>query len=79
MWSFGAKIVSETGPLCDFRSERAPRWGVDVEGPTFWRLKPLEAADGTRDSGADGASDFLVDQKPTEWSEEAERIRFEGW
>ena len=38
-----------------------------------------EEADGRRDGGAAGASDFLLDQIPTVWSAEAERMRFEGW
>ena len=33
---------------------------------------------GRSDAGAVGASDFLLDQIPTEWSAEAERMRDEG-
>ncbi len=35
--------------------------------------------DGARPVGATGASDSLVDQRPTQWSDEAERMRLEGW
>ena len=65
--------------MWDLRRDRGPRWGVDVEGPTFLRLELREVAEGRRDVGAAGASDFLVDQKPREWSAEAERMRDEGW
>ena len=51
---------------------------MDVDGPIFLRLKFREVAEGRRDVGARGASDFLVDQRPTEWSAEAERMRDEG-
>ena len=71
-------MVSETGAVCDLRRERGPRWGVDVEGPTFRRLEFRDVAEGRRDDGAAGASVFLVDQRPTEWSAEAERMRDEG-
>ena len=71
-------MVSETGPVWDLRTERGPRWGVDVEGPVFLRLELRKLAEGVRDVGAAGASDFLDDQRPTEWSAEAERIRDEG-
>ena len=71
-------MVSETGPLWDFRRERGPRWGVDIEGPNFLRLEVREVTEGRRDVGAAGASDFLVDQRPREWSAEAERMRHEG-
>ena len=71
-------MVSETGPVWDLRTERGPRWGVDVEGPNFLRLEPRELVEGRRDVGAAGASDFLVDQRPREWSAEAERRRDEG-
>ena len=33
---------------------------------------------GKRDGEAEGASDFLVDQRPRVWSAEAERMRHEG-
>ena len=46
--------------------------------PVFLRLELREIADGRRDVGAAGASDFLVDQRPSEWSAEAERMRDEG-
>ena len=71
-------MVSETGAVWDLRRERGPRWGVDIEGPTFLRLELREIADGSREAGAAGASDFLVDQRPREWSAEAERMRDEG-
>ena len=51
---------------------------MDVEGPNFLRLEFRELAEGRRDVGAAGASDFLVDQRPREWSAEAERMRHEG-
>lgn len=72
-------MVSETGAVCDFITERGPRCGVDVAGPTFRLLAVWLAVEGMSDAGASGASAFLVDQKPTEWSAEAERTRFEGW
>lgn len=72
-------MVSETGAVCDFNRDRGPRCGVEVAGPTFRRLVLWDVAEGIRDAGASAASDFLVDQKPTEWSAEAERIRLEGW
>ena len=71
-------MVSETGPEWDLSRERGPRWGVDVEGPVFRRLELREVAEGRREVGAAGVSDFLVDQKPREWSAEAERMRDEG-
>ncbi len=71
-------MVSETGPVWDLRRERGPRWGADVEGPVFLRLELREVAEGRRDVGAAGASDFLVDQIPREWSAEAERMRDDG-
>ncbi len=46
--------------------------------PTFLRLELREVAEGRRDAGAAGASDFLADQIPREWSAEAERMRDEG-
>jgi len=46
---------------------------------SFRRLEVREEADGKRDVGAAGASDFLLDQTPTVWSADAERMRFEGW
>ena len=46
--------------------------------PVFLRLELREVAEGRRDVGAAGASDFLVDQRPSEWSAEAERMRDEG-
>lgn len=51
---------------------------MDVEGPVFRRFEFREVAEGRRDVGAAGASDFLVDQRPREWSTEAERMRDEG-
>ena len=72
-------MVSDTGPVWDLSREREPRWGVDVEGPVFRRLEFREVAEGRRDDGAAGASDFLVDQRPREWSAEAESMRDEGW
>lgn len=71
-------MVSETGPVWDLRRESGPRCGVDVEGPVFRRFEYREVAEGRRDVGAAGASDFLVDQRPREWSAEAERMRDEG-
>ena len=71
-------MVSETGAVWDLRKEMGPRWGVDVEGPSFLRLEIREFAEGRREVGAAGASDFLVDQRPREWSAEAERRRVEG-
>ena len=71
-------MVSETGPVWDFKSESGPRWGVDVDGPVLRRFEFREVAEGRRDAGAAGASDFLVDQRPREWSAEAERMRDEG-
>ncbi len=76
--SFGAKMVAETGAEWDLRRERGPRWGVDVAGPVFRRFELRDVEEGIRDAGAEGASDFLVDQRPREWSAEAERIRLEG-
>lgn len=35
--------------------------------------------DGRRVAGAEGASDFLVDQIPTAWSADPVRIRLEEW
>ena len=58
--------------------ERGPRWGADVAGPTFRRLELRDVEIGRRDAGAEGASDFLVDQSAREWSADAERIRLEG-
>ena len=78
MGSLGAKMVSETGAEWDFRRDSGPRWGVDVAGPTFRRFALRAVELGRRDEGAEGASDFLVDQRPRVWSAEAERIRLEG-
>lgn len=50
-----------------------------VEVVSFRRLAVREEPDGRRDAVAAGASDFLLDQKPTLWSAEAERMRFDGW
>lgn len=58
--------MSETGAEWDFIKERGPRCGVDVAGPTFLRLAFRDVAEGRRDSGAAGASDFFEDQKPRE-------------
>jgi hypothetical protein len=41
-------------------------------------FKLIEEAEGNNSGGALGDSDFLVDQKPTLQSAEADRIRFEG-
>ena len=71
-------MVSETGAVWDLRRESGPRWGVEVGGPIFLRLELREVAEGRRDVGAAGASDFLDDQRPREWSAEAERMRDEG-
>ena len=71
-------MVSETGAVWDLRRERGPRCGVDVEGPIFLRLELREVAEGRRDVGAAGASDFLVDQNPREWSADADSMREEG-
>ncbi len=76
--SLGAKMVAETGAEWDFRRERGPRWGVEVAGPVFRRFELRDVDEGRRDAGTDGASDFLVDQRPREWSVEAERMRLEG-
>jgi len=59
-------MVEETGALCDLSKARGPRWAVDVEVETF-RLFALRVLFGwMRAAGAAGASDFLVDQSPTE-------------
>lgn len=79
VWSFGAKIMSETGAVCDFINDSGPRCGVEVVGPTFRRLVLRDAAEGIREEGASGASAFLKDQNPTEWSAEPDSIRLEGW
>lgn len=34
---------------------------------------------GRREDGAGGESDFFVDHKPTEWSEDADKILDDGW
>ena len=72
-------MVSETGPVCDLSSARGPRMGMFVEDPVLWRLELLEAAEERRLSEAEGASDGLADQKRTEWSLEADKMRDEGW
>lgn len=76
--SLGAKIVAETGAEWDFRRERGPRRGVVVADPIFRRFELRDVKERIRDAGAEGASDFLVDHTPREWSAEAERMRLEG-
>ena len=61
-------MLSETWLVWDLSSAREPRVAVLGEDPIFWRLEPLREAEGRRWSGAEGASDFLVDQKRIEWS-----------
>ena len=72
-------MVSETWAVWDLSSASEPRVAVLGEDPVFWRLELLEEAEGRRCSGAEGASDFLVDQKRIEWSLEADKMREEGW
>ena len=75
--SSGLKIVDETGLACDFSSARGPRCGVDVPSLRFLFVVPGTVC-GSRDAGAAGASDVRVDQMPTVWSADADRIRDEG-
>lgn len=81
MGSLGAKIASETGAEWAFRRAKGPRWGGGFEsGLTLRRLLALRGIEvGRREDGAGGESDFFVDQKPTEWSEDADRILDDGW
>lgn len=79
MGSVGAKITDDTGAAWDLRRARGPRCGVVVEVVSLRRLELREKADDRREVGAGGASDFLLDQTPTVWSAEAERMRLEGW
>lgn len=78
--SEGAKVTPETGAVWEVRSARGPRWGAVGAGAlceeSFRRL--LDVASGRRCGGAAVALDLDVDQMPTEWSAEAERMREEG-
>ena len=78
MESLGAKITDETGAVWDLRIDRQPRCAVETAGPTFLRFAPRELCADKDDSGTAGASDFLVDQRHTVWSADADSIRLEG-
>lgn len=51
--------------MWEWRRARGPRCGVVVEVLSFRRLAVREEAEGRMEVGAAGASDFLVDQRPT--------------
>ena len=74
MESFSSKQTSETWALWPVSMLRAPRCGTDLVVESLRRL--FEA--GREDSGAGGASLFLVLQSPIVWSADAERMREEG-
>jgi hypothetical protein len=79
--SFAEKTAALTGAVWLLSRLSGPRCGgVDLvdEGFNFRRFMALDEADGSMLDGADGPSDFCVDQRPTVWSAEAERIREEG-
>lgn len=71
-------MTDETGAVWDLRVDRQPRCEVGMAGPTFRRFAPRELFAGRDESGTAGASDFLVDQRHTVWSADAESSRLEG-
>jgi len=79
--SFAAKIAALTGAVWPLSRLSGPRCGAEElvdDGFNFRRLMALDDADGSRLDGAEGPSDFLVDQTPTLWSAEADSIREDG-
>ena len=73
-------MAAETGSVWPDSSESGPRCaaGLEVDELGWLSLRRLEGALGMRCSGADGAEDFWVVQRPTVWSLEAERMREDG-
>jgi hypothetical protein len=60
-----SKTAAETGPVWDDINASGPRCGVLTEEFNFRRFEELPAFEGSNSAGAEGASDFLVDQNPT--------------
>lgn len=76
VWSFKSKVTSDTCAVCRASKLSGPRWGLGLL--LTESLRRLFEAEGRRFSGAVVFSDFLVDQRPTVWSAEAERMREDG-
>lgn len=80
MASASLKTAAEATSVWPSIMARGPRCGACVvsDFERFLRLFVDVEAEGRREAGASGLSFAELDQKPTRWSEEAERIR-EVW
>ena len=73
-------MVAVTMSVCAARSARGPRRGVEDDAASFCRFAAwLVNERGSRPAGAGGLSALEVDQTPTVWSSEADRMRELGW